>query len=150
LNTEIMDLGPAATNAWHTAHLYARNDGKVKLWWDGILRFDAMAPLVNPHHAYIEWGSGSWQYDATTTVDFDWVAYGNACNLPQWLRAARAGNNAVISWPTNATGFVLQSSDTLSPANWVNVASPVVVVGSEKTVTSRLAGTNKFFRLRGL
>jgi hypothetical protein len=25
----------------------------------------------------IEWGSGAWQYNATTTVDFDWVAYGN-------------------------------------------------------------------------
>jgi hypothetical protein len=23
------------------------------------------------------WGSGTWQYDLTTTVDFDWVAYGN-------------------------------------------------------------------------
>jgi hypothetical protein len=76
-NTEIMDLGPVVPNAWHIAYLYARNDGKVKLWWDGILVFDGVAPLVNPFNAYVEWGSGSWQYDATTTVDFDWVAYGN-------------------------------------------------------------------------
>jgi hypothetical protein len=77
-NTEIMDLGPAVTNAWHTAYLYARNDGKVKLWWDGNLAFDRTALLVNPFNAYVEWGSGSsWQFDATTTVDFDWVAYGN-------------------------------------------------------------------------
>jgi len=76
-NPEIMDLGPAVTNAWHIAHLYARKDGKVKLWWDGNLAFDGTAPLVNPFHGYVEWGSGAWQYDATTTVDFDWVAYGN-------------------------------------------------------------------------
>jgi len=76
-NTEIMDLGPVAPNAWHIAYLYARKDGKVKLWWDGNLVFDGTAPLVNPFNAYAEWGSGSWQYDATTIVDFDWVAYGN-------------------------------------------------------------------------
>ncbi len=76
-DTSLMDLGPAVTNAWHTAYLYARNDGKVKLWWDGNLVFDRAAPLVNPFNGYVEWGSGSWQFDATTTVDFDWVAYGN-------------------------------------------------------------------------
>ena len=76
-NSEILDLGPAVSNAWHTACLYARKDGKVKLWWDGLLVFDGAAPLVNPYGGYVEWGSGSWQYDATTTVDFDWVAYGN-------------------------------------------------------------------------
>jgi len=26
-DTELMDIGPAVTNAWHTAYLYARNDG---------------------------------------------------------------------------------------------------------------------------
>jgi hypothetical protein len=76
-NTLLMDIGPAVTNAWHTAYLYARNDGKVKLWWDGSLLFDGTAPLVNPYNGYVEWGSGSWQFNATTTVDFDWVGYGN-------------------------------------------------------------------------
>lgn len=76
-NTEIMDIGPVVSNAWHTAYIYARKDGKVKLWWDGNLAFDGVAPLVNSSGGYVEWGSGSWQFDATTTVDFDWVAYGN-------------------------------------------------------------------------
>ncbi|PYK02250.1 MAG: hypothetical protein DME23_02075 [Verrucomicrobia bacterium] len=76
-DTGLMDLGPAVTNAWHTAYLYARNDGKVRLWWDGNLVFDDLAPLVNPFNGYVEWGSGAWQFDAMTTVDFDWVAYGN-------------------------------------------------------------------------
>src|SRR2546422_3069757 len=76
-DTQIMDLGLAVTDAWHIAYLYARKDGKVKLWWDGNLVFDGAAPLVNPFDGYVEWGCGSWQYDASTTVDFDWVAYGN-------------------------------------------------------------------------
>jgi hypothetical protein len=76
-DTQIMDLGPVVPDTWHIAYLYARKDGKVKLWWDGNPVFDGAAPLVNPFDGYVEWGSGSWQYDATTTVDFDWVAYGN-------------------------------------------------------------------------
>jgi len=43
----------------------------------GNLVFDGLAPLVNPFNGYVEWGSGAWQFDATTSVDFDWVAYGN-------------------------------------------------------------------------
>jgi len=77
-NREIADIGPAETNAWHTAYLYARKDGKVRLWWDGALTFDGVAPLVNPFNGYVEWGSGAWQFDATTTADFDWVAYGTS------------------------------------------------------------------------
>src|SRR5205823_6287739 len=44
---------------------------------DDNLVFDGAAPLVNPYDGYIEWGSGALHYDATTTTDFDWVAYGN-------------------------------------------------------------------------
>ena len=76
-NTELMDIGPAVTNAWHTAYIYARKDGQVKLWWDNSLLFDGPAPLVNSNNGYVEWGSGSWQSTASTTVDFDWVVYGN-------------------------------------------------------------------------
>ena len=147
-NTEIMDLGPAAANVWHTAYLYARNDGKVRLWWDGSLVFDGSAPLVNPFDAYVEWGSGAWQYGATTTVDFDWVACGEACNLPQLLNADLAGNHLVISWPTNAMGFVLQSTAGLAPPNWTNVTNNVVVAGSDNTVTQSLTGFSRYFRLR--
>src|SRR5205823_11526457 len=89
-NTELMDLGPVVPNQWHTAYIFGRKDGRVKLWWDGVLSFDGFAPLVNPFDGYIEWGSGSWQYDATTTVDFDWIGYGNPCNLPQLLTFTRA------------------------------------------------------------
>jgi hypothetical protein len=148
-NTEIADLGPAVTNQWHTAYLYARNDGHVKCWWDGVLRFDGAAPLVSQFNAYIEWGSGSWQYDATTTVDFDWIGYGNPCNLPQFLRIAATANTVVLAWPTNAAGFALQSSDMISPASWSNVTNPTTVLGSENIFTTSASGSNRYFRLRG-
>ena len=76
-NTQLMDIEAAVTNAWHTAYIYARKDGRVKLWWDDALLFDGTAQLSNSSGGYVEFGSGSWQYDASTIVDFDWVAYGN-------------------------------------------------------------------------
>ena len=112
--------------------------------------FDGMAPMVPSYDGYMEWGSGSWQFNATTTVDFDWVGYGNFCNLPQLLRITPAGNAVVTAWPTNAVGFVLQSTESLSPADWADVTNTVGVVGSENTVTNSLSNMNKFFRLRKL
>src|SRR5207253_2639640 len=101
----------------------------------------------NPFDAYVEWGSGSWQFDATTTVDFDWVAYGNPCNLPQLLAITRAANRVVLSWPTNAPSFVLQSTTNLAAANWVGVTNPITVVDGQNMVTNDSAGRSKFFRL---
>jgi hypothetical protein len=79
---EIKDLGPADTNVFHTVYLFARSDGWVKLWWDGRLAYDNYVPLANPYDGYVEWGSGSWQFDAEDTIDFDWVGYGTQGDLP--------------------------------------------------------------------
>ena len=117
------------------------------MWWDGILLFDGAAPLVNPFNAYVEWGSGSWQYDATTTVDFDWVAFGPPCNLPQLLSIARAANRVVLSWPTNAAGFTLQCSTNLTTPNWVALTNPITIVNGQYMFTNDLASRSKFFRL---
>jgi len=148
--SEILDLGPVVLNQFHTAYLHTHESGQTRLWWDRELVFDGLAPMVPGFDGYMEWGSGSWQFDATTTVDFDWVGYGNTCNLPHSLKTTLAGNAVVISWPTNAVGFVLQSTESLSPANWVDMTNTVAVVGSENTVTDPISNTNRFFRLRNL
>jgi hypothetical protein len=67
---------------------------------------------------------------------------------PPTLRVKLSGSAAVISWPASTVGFVLQSENALSPANWVDVTNTVVVVGSENTVTDNLSNTNRFFRMR--
>lgn len=146
-SSDMLDLGPVAPNQWHTAYISARNDGKVRLWWDGALLFDSIAPLVNPFDAYVEWGSGSWQYDATTIVDFDWVAYGNPCNLPQILTIARSANRVVLSWPTNAAGFVLQSTTNLPAANWVTVTNVGSISNGQYLLTNDVPNKTRFFRL---
>lgn len=53
----------------------------------------------------------------------------------------------VLSWPAGASGWVLQESQDLSPASWVDSTRPVNVVGSENQVlVSPLIGDG-FFRL---
>jgi hypothetical protein len=145
--SQILDLGPVLLNQFHTAYIYAHKNGSTHLWWDGRLVFDGIAPAVSGYDGYMEWGSGSWQFTASTTIDFDWVGFGSTCNLPQLLRVGRSGNAIILAWSTNAVGFVLQSSDNLF-SNWTDITNNISVVGPENTVTNSLTGTNKFFRLR--
>jgi hypothetical protein len=66
------------------------------------------------------------------------------------LRASRAGSNVIISWSSSTVGYVLQSQNTLSLANWGEVTNLVLNVGSDNTVIDNLSNTSKFFRLRNL
>ena len=63
------------------------------------------------------------------------------------LRIVRSGAGFVLSWPDPSTGFKLQSTPALVPPNWTDVVQPVVVVGSDKTVTVPTTGPYKFYRL---
>jgi uncharacterized repeat protein (TIGR03803 family) len=64
------------------------------------------------------------------------------------LAIGSSGADVVLTWPTNAAGFTLQSTTNLSsPAAWTNVSSGPVVVNGQNAVTDPASGTNKFYRL---
>ncbi len=65
------------------------------------------------------------------------------------LVAAHSGSNLVFSWPVGAGTYTLQSSPTINPSAWTAVATPVVIVNGQNTVTVPLAGGPEFFRLIG-
>jgi uncharacterized repeat protein (TIGR03803 family) len=67
--------------------------------------------------------------------------------LPQ-LTIMLSGTNVILTWPTNANGFILQSATNLfPPAVWnTNLPSPVVVNG-QNTVTNPISGAQQFYRL---
>jgi len=93
---EILDLGPAIADQWHEVYIMptvegvdestgAPNAGGAKVWWDGAVVFDG--PVDGGANVsfggYIEFGSGTyWQVDAGTTVDFDWVGFGDVNDFP--------------------------------------------------------------------
>jgi len=64
------------------------------------------------------------------------------------LAVTRAGSNAVLSWPTSAPGFVLESTSTLAPANWTVVTPAPVVNAAQNSVTVTPASGTRFYRLR--
>lgn len=66
------------------------------------------------------------------------------------LRITRASGNAIVAWPTNAAGYVLERTTTLAPVNWATETSIRGVTGGEFTITNPVAPGSVFFRLRGL
>jgi hypothetical protein len=60
----------------------------------------------------------------------------------------RAGNNVVVTWPTNSTGFTLEYKTNLSAVSWTtNAIAPVVVNGSYM-VTNPISTGARYYRLK--
>ncbi|MFO1512588.1 MAG: choice-of-anchor tandem repeat GloVer-containing protein [Verrucomicrobiota bacterium] len=67
---------------------------------------------------------------------------------PPKLTITLSGTNVILTWPTNVTGFGLQSATNLvSPTVWSNVSPAAVVVNGQNTVTNPIAVARKFYRL---
>jgi probable HAF family extracellular repeat protein len=73
-----------------------------------------------------------------------WIA-----NLaPPLLVSSRQGNNIVLSWETNAVGFVLEQSASLgSSAAWSTNPASLYVSGRQFVVTNRIDEEHQFYRL---
>jgi sulfatase modifying factor 1 len=64
------------------------------------------------------------------------------------LTIIRSATNVILTWPTNATGFTLQSTTNLvSPAVWTTVVPGPVAVNGNNTVTNPISVTQQFYRL---
>jgi uncharacterized repeat protein (TIGR03803 family) len=67
---------------------------------------------------------------------------------PPQLTLIPSAANLILTWPTNATGFTLQSTTNLgSLAVWTTNSPAPVVVNGQNTVTNPILGTQQFFRL---
>lgn len=70
-------------------------------------------------------------------------------NLPR-LTVGSTLTNFILTWPSDASGFTVQSTTNLGPhAVWTTNNSPEpFMVNGQNTVTSRISGPQRFFRLR--
>jgi uncharacterized repeat protein (TIGR03803 family) len=66
---------------------------------------------------------------------------------PPQLTMSRSGANLILTWPTNASGFTLQSTTNLFPAVWGSNSPAPIIVNGQDTVTNPISGTQKFYRL---
>jgi uncharacterized repeat protein (TIGR03803 family) len=70
-----------------------------------------------------------------------------AISLPPELTLATSGPNLVLSWPTNFTGYSLQSTPNLASRVWTTSLPAPVIVNGQYTVSNPISGTQQFFRL---
>ena len=67
---------------------------------------------------------------------------------PPRLTIIPSAANVILAWPTNATGFTLQSTTNLgSLAFWTTNSPRPVVVNGQNTVTNPISGAQEFYRL---
>lgn len=68
-------------------------------------------------------------------------------HIPQSLQIALMTGKFLISWPTQAVNYVLQSSTVLSQSAWSAFPQVPQIVNGRYTVMSDLFGESSFFRL---
>ena len=65
---------------------------------------------------------------------------------PLWI-ALTNGPSVVLSWPSWATNYVLQSTTNLASGTWTNMTNSISMVGTNWIWTNTLASQAAFFRL---
>ena len=63
------------------------------------------------------------------------------------LQASQTAGGVVLSWPSSASGSVLESATELAPPNWTTVSASTVTNGTSITVTLPTSGGHRFYRL---
>ncbi len=63
------------------------------------------------------------------------------------LKITRSGLQAVLSWSTTASGFVLQQSSSLTPNSWTTSSAILTTNSTNVTVTVNATNGYQFFRL---
>lgn len=64
------------------------------------------------------------------------------------LHISAAGGKVILSWAANANGFTLQSTASLSPANWANVSGTPTVTNGVNVLALTPSQAETFYRLK--
>jgi photosystem II stability/assembly factor-like uncharacterized protein len=64
------------------------------------------------------------------------------------LNIALSGTNILVSWPSYATGYVLQENPDLTTMNWTDISPTSTVTNGQTQVTISPTNSQSFYRLR--
>ena len=89
------------------------------------------------------------QFTVTNQISRGSVFYRLAIITAPALQVQVFGKNFILSWPTNATGYVLETTTNLAVANsWVAVTNTPTTVNQQYVVTNQISGAARFYRLK--
>ena len=141
---------------WLTSVADASNDPPTNgfaVFWNGstlFMKTNVTASWTNMQYTVFSSGSsGTLQFEFNNTpgaFGLDDVTVSGI--LAPSIQSVLSGANVVISWPTSATGYQLQSNTNLNTTNWVTVAPPFTTNGNAISASVPHSGTQKFFRLK--
>jgi len=167
-DTDLIHLGFTSCSDWSIAHA-ASADGSVIVGdpesnrGDCAFIWDAQHGMRNLHEVLTneyELQLTGWQLsgargisaDGTVIVGFGtnptgqtegWIA-----DLTPALGINRGSGHVVLSWNTNALGFVLQqTANVIASDTWTNVSTLPTVMSNRYVVTNNIDADNSFYRL---
>lgn len=111
----------------------------------------ALTAIPNPGYAFIGWTDGPAAIAGGAFLTFPVTAtrtlMANFVEIPKIEATAGAAGSGTmdITWPTTATGWVLEESADLT--HWSPSALPVVTTAESKKVTVQTSGHSRYFRL---
>jgi uncharacterized repeat protein (TIGR03803 family) len=101
----------------------------------------------SPHASLILLGNTLYGTTSGGGTNGNGMVFSLSLPTPQ-LTIILSGTNDVLTWPTNALEFILQSTTNLVSTNWSTVSPPpYAVVGTNDVVTNTISGTKLFYRL---
>jgi|GEM_PF-763418 len=69
--------------------------------------------------------------------------------MPVFLNSRQSGNEFVLLWPTNTTGYSLQvATNLVPPMDWVDSTNVPVIVDAKFIATNTMSGPSLFYRLK--
>jgi hypothetical protein len=122
-----------AAGGYHSLAL--KPDGTVAAWGDG-----ASGQTNVP--------AGLTKVAAIAAGYYHSLALVVAQSAPPTLAISMSGSRTVLSWPTNAAGYTLQTTPSLASPAWQAVTNAPVIVGNRYVLTNAWPGPSGFFRLR--
>jgi hypothetical protein len=156
-------ISPASTNWHHLAVVFDKSSGagQTTIYWDGASLGSTNQDLgTNPEPTQL--GSSE-----ASVIDEGWIGMldevafygaalgadavrghyqamvGPASGSAPTLSFSRSGNQIIISWPVDVTGFALQSTDKLPATSWITLD----FAGPGNQVTVDPVNAARFFRL---
>jgi hypothetical protein len=119
------------------------------LLWNGMMFHPGITapPSTNSYwakfEAYLVNNTTGLEVPASSTGPFSL----NWTSVPDGRPALALAQRIVVSWPASATNWVLETADTMRPANWTTVTNEPVMLDGQPAVVLDASGTGKFFRL---